>query len=259
MAGRDIKVGQGLLPTTQTTIHLDTKGATNGSISYPSWDSGNPMLDGADRVSVVSVEFPNTMYNITSSNNGLRIVNSTDAKTYNVTISPSFYDTTTIATAIVAALNAADGAVVWAMTYSGTSAKFTISNSSTKNIQLIYASSSIAPAIGFTSDSGVSTSITGDTLSALESMPFIYFRSNLTTCCIVNGVATTTLFAMQLTNPFGSTCFYRASALEPVLPLSVSTIGNIQFEVLDRNGVRVDTNGKHWKITLAVWKAMGNR
>src|SRR5689334_2676770 len=121
---------------TQTMIHLDTTNKLGGTISSPSWASENPMLDQAKRIAVVSVEFPNTMYNITSKNNGLRIVNSTDAKTYNVTISAGFYDSTSISTAITAALTAADGAVVWASSASATTAKFSISNSSAKNIQL---------------------------------------------------------------------------------------------------------------------------
>ncbi len=234
-------------------IHLDTAYKNNGSISSPIWASENPMLDRATKVAVVSVEFPNSMYNITSANNTLRIVNDTDAKTYNIVIAAGFYDSTTMATAVTAALTTADGAVAWACSKSATTAKFTISNTSAKAIHLVYANSLIGPALGFTADSASATSITGDSMMALESTPFIYIRSNLTGCCIVNGTATNVLAAMQVTSQFGFMSFFRTAELTPVMPLVVNQITQVNMYITDRAGTIIDTNGKHWKITLAVW------
>jgi hypothetical protein len=233
-------------------IHLDTAQRDYGSIANPSWNLSGPETKNAKFVSVQTCEFPSSMYNVSSTTNAMQIVNTTDVATYNVTVAPGFYDATTLGTALVTALQAA-AALGWSCAFSALTGHFTIANTSAKSFNVVMPASTIGAAMGFSITSATATSVTSNIFASLNTPPYIYISSNsLTSCCLINGRSINVLHKQQCTTAFGAYCIFTAQTSYPRFPVA-GNIGTLQLLALDKYLNPVDTNGKDWSISLAIW------
>ena len=121
--------------------NVETDSSSNFSLQV------SPPLNGNYRVS--NLTLPNTIYNITSSNNTIYIYQSSTA--YQTTLPAGMYNASNIADAVATALNAIDGVSgTFSASYSTTTGKLSITNTSTA-FQLDFSASNVgcADVLGF--------------------------------------------------------------------------------------------------------------
>src|ERR1700678_3799195 len=111
-------------PKTLTINSLDRNANSNSTTDF----NVNilPAITNAKKFTLASASIPNTTYNVTSTNNTLYWTDSTTTN-FTATISPGSYSATTLASAIVTAMNSVSANYL--ASYSTTTYLLTVSNS----------------------------------------------------------------------------------------------------------------------------------
>lgn len=156
-------------PTYYVDVYLDSRQRTSGSINNCTFNLAVP-LQKAVTVTLKSFQCYNSQYNINTTNNKLVV---TGAGT--VSITPGFYDSSTLMSTIKSGLNALSSGT-WDATYSSTTGLVSISVDTSKTID--WSASTIATVIGFSqSGSQSGTSFVGSNIINLSSSNQIIVKS----------------------------------------------------------------------------------
>lgn len=218
---------------------------------------------------IVNAQIKHTWYNINSSNNKIDFTEDGGAE-INITIPPGNYSTTSLATAIRTAMDAA-GAKTYTVSLSSTNYKTTIAiDTGGGTFDLLWntganTAETIGSILGFivTADSTASASYTSPNVFNLTGADKIYIKTNTFTTKY-NGVSHTndptdnalgTLAAIPIvTNP-GCTLFFEdweGTVAKFVRVKPKTTTINVQLKFY--NNVDIDLNGSEWSLTIAGFK-----
>jgi len=236
----------------RVNVNIDSKDRTSGT-NENFIITLSPKLTRVVACDVVSVEVPFSYYTVNTSNNVLKFTNAVPT-TFTATVTPGNYDGITFAGQLQTLMNAQMAG--FTVTYNVASYTLTFANASQFNILL--SGSTIAPVIGISADSGLTTSYTTQIALNLSGPNFLmilssrivnlkkykpYFHSGTSTC----------LYKLQINDGPGTIICDKN-----VFPNSVNfgvrnDIDQIDLNLVDPDGNTVDLNGQRWSITLVFY------
>lgn len=171
----------------------------SGSINSGICKSNEILEEGLYKI--LEFSFTNSLYNVNSYNNTLKIdeytVSSTPITSYTITLTKGSYSYSSLATHLQTQLNASLSGNI-TVTYSSSTGKYTIVND-TNDMKIKYSGSTCLTLIGFndSSDSSQSTSLTSDNVADLISIKNIY--------CIIAEDKTKDIFDID---SFRASCYF---------------------------------------------------
>jgi hypothetical protein len=200
------------------------------------------------RYKVQYVYIPNTFYNITASNCVFYFNDGTDR---NCSIAAGNYTASNLATALTTALNASGTSITFAVTYSTSTLKMTVSGNSNFTLKFgSYSTNSIASMIGFaSSDSGVAAgSFVGANVVDLSYPRCILVDINQTpkVASTSNAVGTVAIPLDVLSSDIAT--FKSESDYD--LFLTLPRTNRLQFMIRDDRGQALNLNGADWYLIL---------
>ena len=197
------------LPKDRISVTFDTAYRTAGTVSMPVFTL-NESLRRIGKVLVDKIVFPSSYFVFHTGNNSLGTINATT-----ISISAGTYTASTLAAAVQAAIRATGGGFSAATcTFSDTTKKFTIASGSVSTFNLS-STSTLAPLMGFSSDSSLVTSVTSN-FEVYENN-FIIVVDNRT--FVINQSATDYTFTITAGNYSGNTL---ASEMQTLILLQLS-------------------------------------
>lgn len=242
------------------TVVINSGDLVNGYYDFP-----DPIPYNAVRLA--SFLYPNTFYNIDSSNNNFKVIQKSNLnvlKPYTFQIPPSFYDSTSFASTLQGILNSAPPELAWSGTWSVSvntqTLRMTISNPDVNNDFIIdFVDKNPYKLIGFDPISSVyGKSATGVKSVNLSDKHTIILKSE--TIGSVFGDVVHSSFqndesiihvAYNL-QPFGSWSLStpNSNSFFTVKQKETQYLKRIHFDIVDTNGKSLDTNGINYYITL---------
>jgi hypothetical protein len=210
-------------------------------------------------LSLLEAEIPVTWYNVNSSNNKFDF---NDGVARTVTITPSNYTATTLASALQTGLNASGTGLTFTVTYSTATYKFTVA--ATGGFSMPFATgtnhtTSICLVLGFTAtDHGSAASQVSDNAADLIGEPYIYLK-----CTSITGVNegilssnsndTGVLARIPVNVNFGDVILYTAPKEHPTLIFNGTNITSLSFSLTYRNNSVIDNNGMKISFKLGIY------
>jgi hypothetical protein len=238
-------------------LYLDTKDRSSDSTS--STDLIIPLKRTFKDVRKAKLDWviiPNTVFNINSTNNILSFnENSTNKQ---ATLTSGAYTASSLATHVQTQLNtASSGYNTYAVTYSTTTYKFTISAGN--NFSLLF-SSALAPyrELGFEiTNTTASTSVTSTNSISLERPTSVFLGiKELQKGVYTSSGITSASFIVPLTSSQGELCFYEPNHHEcEVIFTSPIPFTSLHIRLFDSAGTTVNVNGSNWSFKLSLFIA----
>lgn len=245
----------------QQHFHISSADASSGTSSNLTVNLPYPLK--AKRILFTHFDFQNSLYNVNSSNNGLQFVDTT-ANVRNATVIVSSYGTgAALATAVQTAMNAAGGTGTYAVTYSATTGKFTIAETSgPTNFGINFASGSnqIYGLLGFaaTNLSGAS-SYTGPNVADFSGPNYLYLSSGaLASGCWKAPIFRTresgVILKIPINSAFAASNAYVNSLSEMCLHYANEiSASNLDFQLLYPDGTEAQLNGAVWSLSFITY------
>ena len=210
----------------------------------------NPAIQKANKLELSFVTIPNTIYNISSSNNIFYLtIGATD---YDIVITPGSYNTSTLSSALAAAILAATG-IVFTITYNSITYKMTIASAGVFDLRLSLRTSSIWNALGFKSTTNLTglNTYTSDSAIYLGPDPFYLLQIDL----IPSRVYTTSnSYASYVisnnANPDGSINYWTINSTYHIAESISCNIFRMNVRLNKSDGTPVDLNGSEWTFGL---------
>lgn len=223
-------------------INIDSTKRQYGTINQFYYQLERPVE--ISEVCFVSIEFPNSFYNITSSNN---VLTTSDG---DATIASGFYNSTEIVSALQTALQSLDA--TYTVSYNAVNARITIAR--TGNFTITW-SSGLARMLGFSSTQTLSgsASYTGDYVLNLTRVRDVYITCPQLPLKIVDvGAPRNTLFKLPLNTELGSYLYTDFNyALELTKPNT--SISALDISLLDVDGNFLDPQGVEYSFSV-LWR-----
>lgn len=232
-------------PTYNMDLFLDSRSRSTGTLNNCTFNLLVPIRKALN-VTLKNFQCYNSQYNINSTNNKLEV---TSIGT--VTITPGFYDSTTLMNNLQSALNALSSGT-WTCSYNATTGLVTIGCNASKTIN--WTTSTITSVLGFSAGSQTGTSFVGTNILNLSSSFYILIKSqNLVenfNCMTVKGTDFI-LEKIPINVPMGSLINYQCpnTELSYYEYSSQRDIGVIDIALMDLNNnlINIQTD---WSMTV---------
>lgn len=242
-----------------------SSGASNTDFKY---SLGNTMQK-VSRISIPSVAFRNNAYNVNGSgggaNNTFAITLGVD--TYEFSIDPGWYTTSTLMTAVQDAINTqltslGDGqsvAISQDLTTSLVEVKYTAgTGSATIILDQVDSKVGIWELLGFVPPVTITTTASGTNFPQLGGLTEVYLQSNALApgnMIEKDGMQKNCLLAIPITAPFGFLNVFecKVDALCEVTYMSPRMLQEVDFYLTDKLGNLIDLHGANLTINLKVW------
>ena len=243
---------------TSRLLRISSKNRAGNSVSKYDivYNTNDRELHSIKRVALKSATIPNTQYNIDSNNNTLYMTNSFAAGPSFV-ITPGQYTTTTLITALVAAVGGTFGIAQDAITQ-----KLTLSVTGPATIDIISdtATNPMATVLGLTTDDAATSSHTAASLPDIRGLTNIYIASrtlsNGGNQMSSNEKNTTNVFCnVPVTAVFGGTVNLEEdeNTLDYVLFNSHKNISSIDIRLMDEDNNTLELNGFEWTLVFRIY------
>jgi hypothetical protein len=217
------------------------------------------LVSKATRVSLLAALVPNTVYNITSSNNVIPITIS--GTTYNATLTAGKYSAGNLATEMQTKMSAAVAATgaTFAVSISVSSFLCTITCSTTCTINFGSSSSPWA-VLGFPNAStGAGTTFTGTRAVQLNrpAAVFINVRDwNQSSLAVTGTGSSRPTFIVPMSNDPGNVSTYSTqNDFRQTVDLPGLTFGTLRIAVTDNDNNTIELNGGEWSCLLEIESA----
>lgn len=210
------------------------------------------------RVQLLNLMLPNTVYNISASNNTIPFV--VGVNTLTATLPVGNYTSDSLAAAVATALtSAANGTgVTFTASVSATTGQMTITASS-GTFQLLFSQSGTPwRELGFTNtNTSTAASLTGPNVVQISLPNFLFINvsefSGSNNYIATSTQTTATFYAPLSTNGFNISQFDERDFHQVlVFSPSISGISNLTVNVQDGNGNPVSLNGADWSMLLEI-------
>lgn len=231
-----------------TELHFDSRDSINKS----DFKVKIAQFRKVNKVLVSNVEIPYSFYVFTSLNNVLSITQSTI--TEEIVIPEGNYSAQDLATLITDLLNASFSN--FSFDFNVNTLKYTITNSTTPFV--INSSSTIASHLGFINLPNIlSLTETGTNVVNLSKGNYLFIKSNSLTSGmnwspLSNGLYSSILVKVPINASSGGVISYMPTMPHRYDYTGSKNIDNIDFQLVDANGVLVDLNGLDWAISLII-------
>lgn len=195
-------------------IYLDTRNAVGDNNYDTRWDIRNPRLNVLDsfKISVRSIEFPNTVYPTNEYNNVVEVTED-GVNAWTISLTENVYTGSTFATALASSLNDVDVSNpltgTYTVTYDSTSKKFTIT--STVAFTFVLVSNSAYDSMGLsTSDfSSYATTWTSSYPAILSGTQYVDVITNISNLSYNSKNSGHIICRVPVNVSFGNTVFYK--------------------------------------------------
>lgn len=208
-------------------------------------------------IAVMSVEIPNTMYNISIRNNMLRYSWGNDFGNGDetITITPGFYTIDTLLPALRLALEPRFPAVLVTIDPNNILTINIGGNHLLHTIRILFSQSTMARVLGFIDNSASGRIISGHRAIDLRGVTSVLVKSNIPTqaiCPIGNRDIQNNWFLHEtkIDMPWGSTVFDRPG--NPIIFKTSKLPNPIRFSMVNRVEETIDLNEFDWKLSLLV-------
>lgn len=234
----------------QTFVCLESENRSRGTATNATWVLDTP-IPGVTGFSVQDVEIPFAWYPINANNNSIRFVQS--STTYDITLTAGVYTPDELATELQTQLNAATSG--FTVTFSETTLKFTVSNSTAFNI-IDDNNTTAQKLIGLSGDTGSVTSWVSDNVIDLSGTRHVLLESNLaslinrprvnTSCVdIIHRFPVTGNPGDVMSDPARNNARFRVTDAR-------RNINEITIRLIDDAGNELDLGGHQFTITLLI-------
>lgn len=211
-----------------------------------------PAVQHATRVSLISASIPNTLYNITTSNNTIYWTRA-GAKT--TTISPGAYSVSALVVALAAAMEAADNTETYNVSYSATTMKITITCSAAIGLTCVNIIDAIWDVLGFSTSANraAATSHEGDDVLRLDFPSYLLisvaeFAPAGVVCA--DNIRANFIVYMDTNSQYVQIYNHKNSFDNLSEYTSRNGINNLTVRLLQPDGSLVDLNGGDWSFVL---------
>lgn len=237
-------------------IRIDSKLRVGGTIGEFTYNLAMPVQYSCCKV--LSVEFPNTIYNISDQRQTTHIVINQNGTIIPFDLTEGNYSATQFALFLQTTLNAAVGSNgLYVVTYSINTAKFTISNA--VNINILFPQSfDMYKILGFANaNTGNALTHTSSGIGDMSGPSYMNIEiTNLVSDVrIISGNGTSAIFSFPLTTGFGSIVYFEEEGLgfdELSHHGNISTIRAMQVTIQDDSG-RIPTLYLDWSMLLEMY------
>lgn len=234
-------------------LRIDSAYKKSGTISDFTFSPNNDVTFKSARL--MSIEFPNTIYPISSSRSTAYLRVNQNGLIIDVYLTEGNYSNADFIVMLQDQLNAAAGSNgSYSVTYDKNSAKITIANIVLIELQLTY-SGDLYKVLGFdNADTGLLLSHTSTSVVNLSGPNYLTFNINPlpTGSKILSGNGTTGLYTFPLVVPFGAINFFEADGLGYDLIVSngvKNNMRNIRITLYDEQG-RIPELFLDWSMLL---------
>lgn len=203
-------------------------------------------IKNVKRITLLNAEIPNTTYNVRSPYNTFQFIRS--STTYTATVTEGVYTSTSLLSALAAAMTAADSDTTFSFSTSSTSLKLTMTATNSVTVVDTFLSRSL----GFTSGQ-VGTNITATNTYVIGDMFLNLVFRNLPTNVISTASSS---FRFPLTADSGYIQFFTsAPSNEQFIDMDgSSSLGHLDICIVDQYGNPVSLNGAEFSLFLRVDK-----
>lgn len=234
----------------RVSVYIDSKNRASGTNENFVVTLSEP-VERVKNIDVVSIEIPFTFYVVNSSTNTLAFT--VGATPYTITVTPGNYDVITFTQLLQQLMVAAVAG--FSVSYSSSSYKLTFSNAS--SFELKYSTSTIAPIIGLTADSGAGTSFTCQATINLSGPNYVFVKSTVLVQPKVRkpfaeSKEDTILYKSQIPTGPGSTLLEKNLFPVPIRYGTRQRIQTFDLSLTDPDGTVLDLNGQRWSMTLVL-------
>ena len=216
----------------------------------------NPCISHVNKVELLELTVPNSIYNVKSTNNVIYFKEPLSGGNDTATITPGAYTTTTITAAIAAAMNAStNNAYTYSVAFDSTTYKLTITSTGAFQLQFAtFTTNSAGSLLGFTTDTTAGLSQVANQAIALFNprnyyIDFKDFNSNVRS---TNSVEYGTFIINSTVNSGGIESWSLLSRYPQSISLSNQTINTLSIAIKDVNNTVVDLNGLDWSIVVGI-------
>ena len=232
-----------------------------------SWNISDQIRDirNIKFLSVYAVEFPNSMYNITSRNNTftwlLNGAPGTPVRT--VDLPEGYYSGSTIVTDLALLMNGVEAlqgpptGVTYTVAIDITTKKLSIAPSA-GTVQFLYGTSTIGNVLGFRQTSVDAASITSDTLVNLQGVSSVMLRSNIATqgrrAVRYSGVDDVQDFLayVPISEPFLKMVYWYNNNDKDYITMTNGLSSNVYIRTVNRRNEDISPNFFNYKVILLI-------
>jgi hypothetical protein len=213
-----------------------------------------PPIEDLKTVNLLSASIPNTLYNVTSTNNTIYW---NRGGALSATLAPGAYDSATLSAALKTAMDTADGVQTYTITFSETTMKLTIACTAAFTLTCTNNTTALWYILGWntTANTGSATSQTADNALRLDFPAYLIITirefSN-------TSMATTANFrgnyciSMRENSQYVEVFNVENAYLNDTIYTAMGTLSNIDVTVKLPDGTSAGLNGADWSCLLAL-------